>query len=159
MQLRDYPHPLLDITEITITGRMMFAEQEAQQRGTCMGVPSLVGCGLFCRVLVEQCVYVWELWCVEWDTSKPHPWLGVALFHYVLVGCIDVQLCVSRVVIWFEGEDAQSNSFFTACDSIGMSFIARPIPSFPMLHAEILLATLNSCRWAWRHSWSCDVYK
>jgi hypothetical protein len=33
MQLRDYPHPLLDITEITITGRMMFAEQEAQERG------------------------------------------------------------------------------------------------------------------------------
>ena len=33
MQLRDYPHPLLDITETTITGRMMFAEQEAQERG------------------------------------------------------------------------------------------------------------------------------
>ena len=33
MQLRDYPHPLLDITEITVSGRMMFAEQEARERG------------------------------------------------------------------------------------------------------------------------------
>ena len=43
MQLRDYPHPLLDITGITITGRIMFAEQEVQERGQ---VVEIVGCDL-----------------------------------------------------------------------------------------------------------------
>ena len=36
MLLRDYPQPLFDITKITIAGRMMFAEQEAQERGVCV---------------------------------------------------------------------------------------------------------------------------
>ena len=35
MQLRDYPQPLLAMTEVTISGRILFAEQEAQERGTC----------------------------------------------------------------------------------------------------------------------------
>lgn len=34
MQLRDYPQPLLAMTEVTISGRMLFAEQEAQERGS-----------------------------------------------------------------------------------------------------------------------------
>lgn len=33
MQVRDYPWPLIDITGVTISGRMIFAEQEAQERG------------------------------------------------------------------------------------------------------------------------------
>jgi len=32
MQLRDYPQPLLAMTEVTISGMMLFAEQEAQER-------------------------------------------------------------------------------------------------------------------------------
>lgn len=34
MQLRDYPQPLLAMTEVTISGKMLFAEQEAQERGS-----------------------------------------------------------------------------------------------------------------------------
>ena len=33
MAVRDYPHPLVDILEVTISGRIIFAEQEAQERG------------------------------------------------------------------------------------------------------------------------------
>ena len=33
IRLRDYPQPLLAITNVTIAGRMMLAEQEAQERG------------------------------------------------------------------------------------------------------------------------------
>ena len=33
MQVRDYPAPLIAITEITTTGRMVLAEQEARDRG------------------------------------------------------------------------------------------------------------------------------
>lgn len=33
MQVRDYPYPLINISEVTISGRIVFAEQEAQERG------------------------------------------------------------------------------------------------------------------------------
>ena len=41
MQLRDYPEPLLTMTEVTISGRILFAEQEAQERGSykCITMP------------------------------------------------------------------------------------------------------------------------
>ena len=42
MQLRDYPEPLLAMTEVTISGRILFAEQEAQERGS-YNVASLNG--------------------------------------------------------------------------------------------------------------------
>ena len=36
LQLRDYPLPLILGAEVTAVGRMMFAEQEAEERGTCV---------------------------------------------------------------------------------------------------------------------------
>ena len=30
--MRDYPHPLINISEVTISGRIILAEQEAQER-------------------------------------------------------------------------------------------------------------------------------
>ena len=33
MQLRDYPRPLIAITEATANGKMILAEQEARDRG------------------------------------------------------------------------------------------------------------------------------
>ena len=34
MQLRDYPHPLMQGTNWKASGRVVFAEQEAEDRGT-----------------------------------------------------------------------------------------------------------------------------
>lgn len=55
MQLRDYPHPLLDITGITITGRMMFAEQEAQERGQIFGT---VRCDHMHGIIVHNHIFI-----------------------------------------------------------------------------------------------------
>lgn len=33
MQVRDYPYPVIGIEEVTISGRIVFAEQEAEERG------------------------------------------------------------------------------------------------------------------------------
>ena len=59
MQLRDYPHPLLDITEITIHGRMMFAEQEAQERGMYVIMETNGGNQW---INVANCVHIRHAW-------------------------------------------------------------------------------------------------
>jgi len=50
MQLRDYPQPLLAMTEVTISGRMLFAEQEAQERGSWDHQPHME----FTQLLYQQ---------------------------------------------------------------------------------------------------------
>lgn len=56
MQLRDYPQPLLAMTEVTISGRMLFAEQEAQERGSCDLAPLNEREILFTHSIIGNCM-------------------------------------------------------------------------------------------------------
>ena len=60
--MRDYPHPMVAVEDSTISGQIVFAEQEAQERGTCLHT-HLGGLGEGSLVEKNCCLESFSLHC------------------------------------------------------------------------------------------------